>query len=103
MIFNFNEKTKLMKQINKHLYKDIRNSAMGSQLRRKGKFWFPEAYELLRLSNYKVKIIKGIEKNKFKYAITPTKIAPDFWLFSYNTKEDAIKFIEKMNWRLIKN
>ena len=92
-----------MKQINKHLYKDMRNSAMGARLRRKGKFWFPEAYELLKLSDYKVKIIKGIEKNKLKYAIIPTKIAPDFWLFSCDTKEYAVKFVEKMDWILIRN
>jgi len=95
------KKTK-MENINKHSYECLRDSAMRSRMRKLGKFWFSESIEILKLCDYKVKIIKGIENNKLKYAITPEKIAPDLWLFACDTRKKAIEFIEKMGLILIK-
>ena len=55
----------------------------------------------MRLSDYKVKIIQGIDNGELKYAIIPTKVAPDFWLFSCDTKNDARKFVKKIGWILV--
>lgn len=89
--------------INKKTIRYLYKSAFGQRLRRKGKLWFYEALEILKESNYKVKIIKGIEKNKLKFVIVPTKIAPDFWLFSCITKQEAFDVIKKMEWVLVKD
>jgi len=89
--------------INKKTIRYLYKSAFGKRLQRKGRLWFYEAIEILKESNYKVKIIKGKEKGILKFVIVPTKIAPDFWLFSCITKQEAFDFIEKMEWDLVKD
>lgn len=97
------EKTTKMENINKHSYRYLRNSAMGSRMRRKGRFWFKEVYEILKLCDYKVKVIKGIENKTIVWAIIPTKVAPSFWIFSCKKKKQAIEFTKKMDWKVINN